>query len=123
MIMKMERDGFILVILILIAIYYFYNPETSFFFPKCPFKTVTGLDCPGCGSQRALHELLHFNIKKAFQYNALLIISIPYILVGLVLNFTRIKNRFPKTRKLLFGQRAIFIILSIIVLFFFLRNI
>ncbi len=113
---------FVLVVLLLVGIYYFYNPETSFFFPKCPFKTITRLDCPGCGSQRAIHELLHFNFKKAFQYNALLIITIPYVLAGFFLNFTKVKNYFPKTRRFLFGQKTVFAFLVITILFFILRN-
>lgn len=27
--------------------------------PRCPIRTVTGFDCPGCGGLRAVHELLH----------------------------------------------------------------
>ena len=25
----------------------------------CPFKAMTGLDCPGCGATRAIHQLLN----------------------------------------------------------------
>jgi len=66
------------------VIYFSYNPVESFFFPKCPFLALTGLKCPGCGSQRAIHALLHLDIRSAFQYNALLIISIPYIMLLLI---------------------------------------
>jgi hypothetical protein len=66
------------------VIYFNYNPVESFFFPKCPFLTLTGYKCPGCGSQRAIHALLHLDIRSAFQHNALLIISIPYILLLLI---------------------------------------
>jgi len=70
------------IVAILVAgclIYFSYNPMESVFFPKCPFLMLTGLKCPGCGSQRAIHALLHLDIRSAFQYNALLIMSIPYI--------------------------------------------
>ena len=39
--------------------------------PSCPYKSLTGSDCPGCGTGRALAELSHLNISKAFDQNAL----------------------------------------------------
>lgn len=38
-------------------------------YPRCPVKWLTGLDCPGCGSARALHSLLHGEFAKALAYN------------------------------------------------------
>ncbi|MFD8233500.1 DUF2752 domain-containing protein [Streptomyces sp. NPDC059696] len=46
-------------------------------FPSCPFHAVTGLDCPGCGSLRALHELTHGQVVAAADYNALLLVFLP----------------------------------------------
>lgn len=56
------------------------NPAVSSFFPPCPFHKLTGLYCPGCGSLRALHQLLHGNILNAFKYNPLMILSLPFII-------------------------------------------
>jgi len=39
--------------------------------PRCPFRALTGIDCPGCGTGRALVELSHLNISRAFDQNAL----------------------------------------------------
>ncbi|MGC4129323.1 MAG: DUF2752 domain-containing protein [Bergeyella sp.] len=91
-------------------------------FLKCPFKTITGYDCPGCGSQHAIHELLHLNIGKAFRYNPLLVVMIPYFLLFMVFQIKSVKNRFPKINKLLFGQNAVMILFIIILLFFIFRN-
>jgi len=44
--------------------------------PSCPIKALTGSDCPGCGTGRALAELSHLNILKAFDKNALSTLSI-----------------------------------------------
>ena len=52
--------------------------------PKCMFHELTGLECPACGNQRALHALLHGNIKSAFSYNPLFVISLPYLFLLLV---------------------------------------
>jgi len=32
----------------------------------CPFKYLTGIDCPGCGFQRSLIALLQGNFQKSF---------------------------------------------------------
>lgn len=60
-------------------IFFVFDPSVSALFPKCPFRTLTGLQCPGCGSQRAIHALLHLDIASAFHYNALLVLSLPLI--------------------------------------------
>lgn len=36
----------------------------------CPFFTLTGLPCPGCGGTRAMFSLAHGDIIQAFTYNA-----------------------------------------------------
>ena len=114
----------IIVFLVLIGVIYsIYDPAEHTAFPQCPFRTLTGYKCPGCGSQRAIHELLHGNVSGAFYYNMLLVISIPYLLVAFL--FDLVKNpgpEFLKWRKRLFGKNAIFIVLGIIVLFWLLRN-
>ena len=112
----------ILLIIILGAVYSVFDPLKSSFFPSCPFKSFTGLDCPGCGSQRAIHELMHLNFKKAFEYNALLVLSIPYLLLLMVFNFESVKQRFPKLERILFGWKSVWIITIIVILFFIFRN-
>lgn len=37
----------------------------------CPFNALTGFLCPGCGSLRAMHDLLNLRVADAFQHNAL----------------------------------------------------
>jgi hypothetical protein len=51
---------------------YTFPPSSSRFYPRCAFHALTGLDCPGCGSTRALHELLHGHVGAAFRLNPLL---------------------------------------------------
>ena len=116
------RFFIILLIIILGAVYSVFDPLKSSFFPSCPFKSLTGFDCPGCGSQRAIHEILHLNFKKAFEYNALLVLSIPYLLLLMVFNFESVKQRFPKLERILFGWKSVWIITIIVILFFIFRN-
>ncbi|MFJ4240213.1 DUF2752 domain-containing protein [Streptomyces iakyrus] len=53
------------------------DPTRAGRFPACPFRTVTGFDCPGCGSLRALHELTHGHLTAAADYNLLLVAFLP----------------------------------------------
>ena len=114
----------ILVLLVFAFLYRTYNPIGNSYFPKCPFKLLTGYECPGCGSQRAIHYLLNLELVHAMRENILLVISIPYILTGLVIDSIKSPSeRILKWRKRLFGQNAIIVILVLIVGFWILRNI
>jgi len=45
--------------------------------PPCPFHTLTGLFCPGCGSTRCLYALTHLDLTGALAMNPLLVVSLP----------------------------------------------
>jgi len=67
-----------------VIIYTFFDPTQYVWMPKCPFRLLTGWNCPACGIQRAAHALLHGRFMEALSYNYFFIISIPYLLVLLV---------------------------------------
>ena len=56
------------------AVLYFFNPSTHGFYPVCEFHQLTGLNCPGCGGTRAVHQLLHGHVLRALHDNALLVL-------------------------------------------------
>ena len=99
-----------------------FDPATHHY-PQCPTYRYLNFYCPGCGSQRAIHQLLHCNFAGAFRANALFLFAIPYVAVGFVFENQNIRNKYPYLRKLLFGQRAILIILCILVAYTVFRNI
>lgn len=49
--------------------------------PPCPVYALTGLFCPGCGSTRCLHALVHFDLSGAMAMNPMLVISLPAVLL------------------------------------------
>lgn len=52
-------------------------PGTSYY-PSCPFHSLTGLNCPGCGTLRGLHQLMHGHLLVALNHNALTMLSLPF---------------------------------------------
>lgn len=108
----------------LVIIYRRVNPDYSNLFPRCPFRLLTGYACPGCGSQRAIHYLLNFKIDRAIQANALMVLSVPYVLLLSFSELLKSKSRFfERLYQLLFSAKSIWTTFSIIVLWWFARNI
>ncbi len=119
---RLASLGFIFIVLIII--YKTFNPQDFILFPKCPFFTVTGLQCPGCGSQRAIHYLLNLQFGKALNANPLMVLSIPYILALFALGHTyHLSPTLLKWRNRLNSKRVILSLLALIVLYTILRNI
>ncbi|WP_036379153.1 DUF2752 domain-containing protein [Muricauda sp. MAR_2010_75] len=100
-----------------ILLYFSFNPEKGLFFPKCPSYQYLGIYCSGCGSQRAIHDLLHLRIGDALSHNMLLLPAL-FVLAqhGLV------KARVLKTKSFLNYRYAPIIVLIMVLLFMFLRN-
>ena len=71
---------------VVIGLYFAYDPTTEGWFPKCRIYQLTGYKCPGCGSQRMLHSLLHGDVVGAFRHNAYLMTLFPVVVVLLVWN-------------------------------------
>jgi hypothetical protein len=54
-----------------------FDPSTAGFFPVCPLYETTGLQCPGCGGLRAVHQLSHGHLAEAWRLNPLLVALLP----------------------------------------------
>lgn len=68
-------------------------------FPPCPFKLLTGWNCPACGGLRMTNDLLHGDPAAAVVDNVFLLIGIP-MLAGWVL-WCRRRGRKPFTAAIL----------------------
>ncbi len=118
------RWWFILLIFSGLAVFYtVFNPYTDNFFPKCVFYKYTGYQCPGCGSQRTIYNLLHFHFYDAVKENLLLVLSIPYLILLAYFDIFP-----PKTKKLVkvrdnfFGLISVWIIFFLILFYWVIRN-
>ncbi|HYN74939.1 MAG TPA: DUF2752 domain-containing protein [Candidatus Limnocylindria bacterium] len=58
------------------------DPGQPGHYPLCPFRAVTGLDCPGCGTLRAVHELATGHPLAALDQNALAVLVLPALLLA-----------------------------------------
>ncbi|OBB78668.1 DUF2752 domain-containing protein [Mycobacterium sp. 852014-52144_SCH5372336] len=63
----------------------------GFIFPACPFKALTGLDCPACGGLRMTHDLLHGDLAAAVVDNLYLLVGLPLLLTWLLVRWRQSK--------------------------------
>jgi hypothetical protein len=86
--MKSRIDGIVLIAggmitaLAVVALKTF-DPAKSSLFPPCPLHALTGWYCPGCGSLRAMHQLLNGHLQAAFAMNPFAVIALPFLIYGL----------------------------------------
>lgn len=119
--MKLKGIWTSIAILIIGIIYYFFNPSSNALFPKCPFLTLTGFTCPGCGSQRAIHSLLHLNVADAIKCNLLLVLSLPIITVLFYAELKRKSN--PAFYIKVHQTKYIWLYFSLVIIWWIVRNI
>ncbi len=104
-----------------VAIYSTFDPSASRWFPRCPFLMLTGLKCPGCGTQRAIHALLHGDVLSALRFNALLPVSIPLLLLYGYAELVR--TRKPRFYDRVNSVTAILAVLIVVIVWWIVRNI
>lgn len=110
------------VILAATFILYFFNPSTSGVYPPSPFRALTGLYCPGCGTLRALHHLLHGHIITAFGLNPLMMLALPYLIYSYISYSAPVilEREIPQ---IFIKANWIWLILKVILAYWVLRNI
>jgi hypothetical protein len=60
-------------------------------FLACPFKAITGLNCPACGGLRMTHDLLHGDLAAAVVDNVYLLMGLPLLLTWLLVRWRQRK--------------------------------
>ena len=102
-------------------LFFILDPAKHIIFPRCVFYSLSGYYCPGCGSQRAIHNLLHLNIAGVVKNNILFLpaaVVIIYHYVHPVMN-RRLGLRLPN---ILYMKHTPWVILGIVSVFWILRN-
>lgn len=90
---------------------------------SCPFYTLTGLYCPGCGSGRAVQSLYHGHVVQAVRYNILLpVLGLPAFAV-LAHEYLRIVFPALKLRPVYISQPVVKAVIVIVIGFWVLRNV
>lgn len=122
---KLRISLLILLMIILgcVVLYFEYDPAKYIYFPKCPMRILTGLSCPACGMQRALHALLHLRFAEALSYNYFFIYSIPYGVAIIVAEFLKNTERAASFVQFVHHPRLTNTYLLLFFFWFVLRNI
>jgi len=118
---RLLRIGLLIVILILAVLFFILDPSKHPIFPRCIFYSLTGLYCPGCGSQRAIHSLLHLNFAGVVQNNLLFLPA----LVAIIYHYLcPILNRMFKLHlpDIFYMKNTPIIIFAVIIIFWIVRN-
>ncbi|WP_310994331.1 DUF2752 domain-containing protein [Aequorivita marina] len=119
---KLIKIGAIIVLMAgLGLVYYAFNPSTNFFLP-CPIYYTTSFYCPGCGSQRAIHLLLHGDISGAFRFNPLLVLTLPILIYGLGITIANWIFDTQYRFMIFYSKLFIFGYFGIAILYWILRN-
>ncbi|MDD4003191.1 MAG: DUF2752 domain-containing protein [Clostridia bacterium] len=119
--MNKKKLYFLIITVLIIAV-----GALLYFFPikySCPFKSLFGVYCSGCGVIRAARYILNFQIEKAFFCNQFFVLSLPlylYFYVGCAVKIFADISILPQKKHI-----KIFLIVyfSLLLLYGILRNI
>jgi hypothetical protein len=56
------------------------DPNDAGAYPLCPFRALTGWDCPGCGALRGMRALAGGDVALAVDQNLLVVVAAPFLL-------------------------------------------
>ncbi len=97
------------------------DPNQPGHYPLCPFLATTGLYCPGCGSLRAVHDLLHADLGGALARNPLTVLTVPMLVLAWVAWLRRLTGRrAPHPTSL--PPALVWGLLGVVLAFWLLRN-
>ena len=105
-----------------LALVYAVDPRTPGNYPPCLFLFVTGCYCPGCGTLRALHSLLHGDLSGALGYNALTIALLPFLGAAYCHGLAHAVGRRP-IPALRVSHHAAWATLAVVLAFWAMRNV
>ena len=119
----MKKVAIGLLLVVVLAVLTLVDPAQSIWIPKCPVKLLTGLQCPGCGFQRAAHALLHGDVLGALRFNWFLLYAVPYLLVLIAERFFLRGKWQLKIRRWAEDNRVVWSYVVVYFVWFVVRNI
>ena len=108
-----------LALIALAALLVRFPPEQYGFYPRCPVYAYLHLECPGCGSTRALAALLGGHVLAALKLNALTTLLAPAALAYGAMCYVQLLRRrsiwlpqpSPRTLRAAFAVTLLFTVL------------
>ncbi|MDR3745141.1 MAG: DUF2752 domain-containing protein [Acidobacteriaceae bacterium] len=86
---RIFAHGLLAAAVVLCVALWFYPPSRVSIYPTCPIHQYLHLECPGCGSTRAVAALLHGHLREALRLNALFVLLLPFALLGAAVSYRR----------------------------------
>ena len=97
------------------------DPNEQGHYPTCPFLSLTGLQCPGCGSMRTVHALAHGRLDEAAGLNILTVVMLP-VLAFLWVRWARARALDRPVRTKVAHPALIWGLLATVLVFWVVRN-
>jgi len=103
------------------AVLLLFPPAQYSFYPQCPIYRYLHIECPGCGTTRAIAALLYGHFTEALRFNALTTLLIPPATIYSIFCYCRFLQRkpFPKFR---IPSATLYSALAVAMIFTFVRN-
>lgn len=113
--------GLLLMVLALGVIYWWFDPSEVRWMPRCLWNAVTSMDCPGCGSQRMIHALLHGDLASAWRANPFALCMLPVI--GIMFWLELARGRYPRLYARVFSPVVIRTLVVLVIAWWIFRNV
>ena len=121
--MKHKRLLVAAVVLAVGLVLWLFDPSAYTLWPKCPFRLMTGFNCPACGIQRFLHALSEGNVAQALHFNYWLAYALPYTFLLLLAWLWPSDQQRKRMERYLHSKVAVWTFIVSFVAWFAVRNI
>ncbi|MEB4211836.1 DUF2752 domain-containing protein [Mycobacterium sp. 94-17] len=71
-----------------------HNPTSLY--PQCPFKLITGWNCPFCGGLRMTNDVLHGHLAAGLHDNVFLLVGLPLLAAWMLMRHARGRGLPPR---------------------------
>jgi hypothetical protein len=101
------------------------DPADGGIYPACLFHQLTGLHCPGCGTLRAMHQLLHGQLAAALAMNPLAVCTLPLLIAAGLWNLLPMRFQLapPLSHRRLLPFHWMWLVVFVVIAFGILRNV